>query len=92
MGWHKLSKETFIERFLTEWEGGIFEHISHRIAGIPSDFHGSLNQNGGNQGLDRFLNDFSKPRLFYMTRLQKIKQISKGTDCAAFNLEKQTPQ
>ena len=56
---------------LTEGKSRIFKYISHRITGIPSDFHGSLNQNSRNQGLDSLLNDFSKSGFFYM-----VKQIA----------------
>ena len=72
---------------LTEGKSRIFKYISHRITGIPSDFHGGLNQNSRNQGLDSLLNDFSKSGFFYMRRLQKMEQISKGSDCIAFYLE-----
>lgn len=56
-------------KHLTKGKSRVFKNISHRVASIPSDFHGSLVYNGRNQSLDRLLDDFSKPGSLYVRRL-----------------------
>lgn len=53
-------------KHLTKWQCRVFKNISHRVASIPSDFHGSLIYNSRNQSLDRLLDDFGKPGSLYV--------------------------
>lgn len=72
---------------LTQRQGRIFEDVPKCVAGIPADFHSVFTLHCRDQGMYGFLNGLAEPGISNLWRLQKMKEVSKGTDSIAFHLE-----